>query len=195
MMREYTVHQYNYYSSRCLNERLYYWNFHLKAECLLLRVKAEVKHIIYCHGWQSNTLHHKRISFQHNLFKTCIDTQVEGSIQNRHVCSSNFKYFQYLLWPHPNTADTQQPCALTKFTYNQLNHLFSPNLFLLPFFICFPFLSHNCHFSPLFFGHNDNLKSIRVVLKVASISRLSVLFVCLVSPRSLSHIILFFVQF
>ena len=64
---------------------------------------AEVKHIIYCHGWHSNTLHHKRISFHHNLFKTCIDTQVEGSIQNRHVCSSNFKYFSVSIVTSPIT--------------------------------------------------------------------------------------------
>ena len=128
-------------------------------------VDPEVKHIIYCHGWHSNTLHHKRISFHHNLFKTCIDTQVEGSIQNRHVCSSNFKYFSVSIVTSPITyVCYRNPTGdLTNFTYNQLNHLFSPNLFLLPFLFVFHFcliIVISRHFS---LQHNDNLKSIRVV--------------------------------
>ena len=82
------------------------------------------------------------------------------------VTSPKHRRHPTTLWPYKVYLQSTKSFVFPKFVPTSL-------------LICFPFLSHNCHFSPLFFGHNDNLKSIRVVLKVASISRLSVLFVCL----------------
>ena len=159
--------------------RLFEWIVNIKltlwSVCTL--VDPEVKHIIYCGGWHSPAQIDKRISVHNKLFTLSIDRILSHSKQTCLFFQKlRFQIFYIRLTP-------QWP--FTKFTYNQQNHLFLFK-FVRLLFVFHP-LPHNCHFSPLFFKLHDNLKSIRTVLWLASISRLSVLFVCLLSPGSLSH--------